>query len=523
VAQINEAFDDFEGNSNIPAWVGDDCMVNPSFTNPFPGGENTSSTVLSYQDNGGTFANVRFDMSDRFDLSTNQTFSLQIYIPSNSISGNQPNQVSLKLQDGSLPEPWSTQSEIIKPVSLDTWQTITFDFEKDNFINLDGGSLPPTARTDFNRVVIQVNGENNTDPVIAYIDNILLYNSQVGEPVFDQLVWSDEFDEDGAADPEKWHFQTVIPDGNSWFNGEIQHYTDRIDNTFVENGTLKIVAKKETYTNQGITKEYTSARLNSKFAFTYGRVEVRAKLPTGVGTWPAIWLLGKNINETGAYWQTQGFGNTGWPDCGELDIMEHWGDNQDYVSSAIHTPSSFGATVNTGGRILPNASNEFHTYTMVWTEDEVEFGVDGVTHYTYNPDVKNDATWPFYEDQYIIFNIAILPIIASNFTESPMEIDYIRIYQEGTPTSVVEPQEDSKLVYPNPFHDELTITTEAISKEPIDIKLYYSNGTLVKTYTESINEGVFQLNGLRNLPKGMYVIQYTIGEITYKHKAIKAN
>ncbi len=101
-----------------------------------------------------------------------------------------------------------------------------------------------------------------------------------------QLVWSDEFDGNGAINSTKWFHQTQLPLGGSWYNGEVQHYTDRIDNSYVSNGTLKIVAKEETYTDQGYTKEYTSARLNSKYAFTYGKVEIKAKLPQGAGTVP---------------------------------------------------------------------------------------------------------------------------------------------------------------------------------------------------------------------------------------------
>lgn len=148
------------------------------------------------------------------------------------------------------------------------------------------------------------------------------------------LVWYDEFNNDedtyisgvdNAVDATKWFHQTKFPNGSSWYNGEIQHYTNRKVNAYVSDGTLKIVAKKENFTEQGQTKNYTSARLNSKFAFTYGTIEIRAKLPTGVGTWPAIWTLGKNINERGAYWQQEGYGSVTWPACGEIDIMEHWG------------------------------------------------------------------------------------------------------------------------------------------------------------------------------------------------------
>ncbi|MCS5588179.1 MAG: family 16 glycosylhydrolase [Porticoccaceae bacterium] len=227
-------------------------------------------------------------------------------------------------------------------------------------------------------------------------------------------------------DSSKWFHQTKLPNGSGWHNNEQQHYTDR--NTYVSDGSLKIVAKKESFTQQGHTKQYTSARLNSKFAFTYGRVEVRAKMPTGYGTWPAIWLLGKNITERGAYWETQGFGTTGWPACGEIDIMELWGANPSWVQSAIHTPSSHGGTVNHGGQTISTASSEFHIYTMDWTADRMVFSVDGNVHYTYNPATKNADTWPFDSEQYLLLNVAIESRISASFDESQMEVDYVRVY-----------------------------------------------------------------------------------------------
>ena len=231
-------------------------------------------------------------------------------------------------------------------------------------------------------------------------------------------------------DSNKWHHQTVIPmpEIGGWFNNEQQHYTDRIENTYVSDGTLKIVAQKEQFTDQGVTKQYTSARLNSKFAFTYGRVEVRAKMPVGSGTWPAIWMLGKNITERGAYWETQGYGTTSWPACGEIDILEHWGRNQNYVQSAIHTPSSHGATVNHGGQYNATTSSNFHVYSMDWSAERMVFAVNGVEHYTYNPVVKNADTWPFDADQFILLNVAIESGIDANFSASAMEVDYVRVY-----------------------------------------------------------------------------------------------
>jgi beta-glucanase (GH16 family) len=252
--------------------------------------------------------------------------------------------------------------------------------------------------------------------------------------IYTDLVWSDEFETNGAINSTKWHHQTQLPNGGSWFNGEVQHYTNLISNSFVNNGFLNIVAKRENYTNQGVTKQFTSARLNSKFAFQYGRVDIRAKIPTNLGTWPALWMLGKNVNENGGFFNAE-FGNTGWPACGEIDIMEH-GITQSqpagYIQSAIHTPSSFGNTVNHGGTIASNLGNDFHVYSMNWSPFEITFLLDGVAFYTYNPAVKNAETWPFDAEQYLLLNIAMGGVagnIPSTFTQATMEIDYVRVYQ----------------------------------------------------------------------------------------------
>ena len=520
-AQTTSVVDDFEGNGTITTWYGDDCGINTSLANPVATGPNTSATVLEYSDGGGQYANVRFDVANNFSLWVNYTFSLKIYVPTSGLTGSQNNQVSLKLQDGTLGAPWSTQSEIIKSIVLDQWQTVTFDFMNDNYINLDAGSPPPTQRTDFNRVVIQVNGENNYDHVLAYIDDVEYNGTVAADPVYDQLVWSDEFDGAGAIDTSKWFHQTQLPNGGSWYNGEIQHYTNRTDNAVLGNGTMEIVAKQETFTDQGVTKNYTSARLNSKFAFTYGRVEVRAKLPTGVGTWPAIWTLGQNITEPGGYWQTLGYGTTGWPACGEIDIMEHWGSNQNYVQSAMHTPSSYGATVNHGGTMLPTASTEFHNYEMVWSPDKIKFSVDGVSHYTYQPAVQDANTWPYDAPQYLIMNVAILPGIASSFTSSSMEVDYVRVYQEGVVSDITETETKLSVVYPNPAKDILFIQTENEIDSEVVIYLYNLQGQVIRTYHKSAIGSTITLDDINLLDAGIYFLQYNIGEKSYSHKFVK--
>lgn len=259
-------------------------------------------------------------------------------------------------------------------------------------------------------------------------------HSQV-DVVYNNLVWSDEFNTNGAVNATNWFHQTQLPAGGSWFNGEVQHYTNQLTNSFVNAGFLNIIGKKEPYTNQeGVTKEYTSARLNSKFAFLYGRIDVRAKLPVSQGTWPAIWTLGKNINEDGAYFDSA-FGTTDWPACGEIDIMEYGitpSQPTNYIQSALHTPSSFGNTTNIGGTIANNLGTNFHVYSMNWSPYQITFLLDGVAFYTYNPAVKTPSNWPFTAEQYILLNIAmggIAGTIPANFTQAKMEIDYVRVYQ----------------------------------------------------------------------------------------------
>tara|TARA_R110002126_G_scaffold291495_1_gene453201 strand:+ start:37463 stop:39601 length:2139 start_codon:yes stop_codon:yes gene_type:complete len=183
--------DDFEGNGNITTWAGDAAGINTAFTNPFKDALNGSDTVLEYADTGGQYANIRFDKGSSFDLTGgNSVFTLKIYVPSSSVSGSQPNQISLKLQDGTAAEPWAQQTEIVKAIALDTWQTVSFDFASD----ATAGAADPLSRTDFNRVVLQVNSENNSDTVTAYIDDIS-YGTEVADT---EPFVNDDFEGNGT-------------------------------------------------------------------------------------------------------------------------------------------------------------------------------------------------------------------------------------------------------------------------------------------------------------------------------------
>ena len=410
-SQISQ--DNFEGNSTITSWFGDNCGMDNAFSNPFQNGINTSAKVLKYTDAGGQYANVRFDAGFNYNLNTSSVFSLKIFVPSNGITGTQTNQISLKLQNGNDVSPWATQCEIIKSVVLNQWQTITFNFASDPFINLDPTSQNPMNRSDFNRVILQVNGENNTSQVTAYIDDFYYSGAAT---VFNTLVWSDEFDTNGGINTTRWFPQTQLPNGNSWYNGELQHYTNRQVNSTINNGILSIIAKRETFTDQGKTKQYTSARLNSKFSFKYGRVDARAKLPVGAGTWPAIWMLGAN------------FGTVGWPACGEIDIMEHRGNDPNRIHGTVHYTGNSGGGGIGGTTLSSNVSSTFRVYSIEWNDQAIKFMIDDVVYFTF----PNTSSLPFNQPFFLILNVAMGGnfggTIDPAFSSSTMEIDYVRLF-----------------------------------------------------------------------------------------------
>ena len=229
---------------------------------------------------------------------------------------------------------------------------------------------------------------------------------------YNNLIWEDDFNTDGAPNAANWTYD--LGDGG-WGNGEVQNYTDNAENARVESGSLLITAKADG--NGG----YTSARLKSQglYEFTYGRVEVRAKLPASAGTWPAIWMLGAN------------FPTVGWPQSGEIDIMEQTGDDKNTTLGTCHwfdTASSSNASYGLTTAIS-NASSEFHLYTMEWTDTAVKIYLDDVQFY----ELANDASLPFNADFFLILNVAmggtLGGTIDTSFTEDTMEIDYVKVFQ----------------------------------------------------------------------------------------------
>lgn len=232
------------------------------------------------------------------------------------------------------------------------------------------------------------------------------------DPDFTDLKFSDDFNVDGAPDASKWVPELGNGD-NGWGNSELQYY--KAENAVVSNGVLKITAKKET--SNGF--QYTSARLKTqgKFDFTYGKVEIKAKLPSGGGTWPAFWMLGSN------------FATNPWPGCGEIDIMEHVGNNQNHVLGTLHMPGNSGGNGISQGTTVAGLSEDFHVYTLVWSATKITWAIDGVIFHSYN----NTAATPFNSNFFMILNVAMGGNLGGTvdpaFTSSALEVDYVKIYQ----------------------------------------------------------------------------------------------
>ena len=243
------------------------------------------------------------------------------------------------------------------------------------------------------------------------------------------LVWNDEFDYEGSPSADKWHLQTLPIFGGSWANGEEQHYTDRTSNALVSDGTLKINARKESYTFENSTKQYTSARLNSKYDFKYGRVDVSAKLPSQQGAWPAIWTLGSDINERGGVFQAEK-GEVFWPESGEIDIMEKRGWQNDLILGTFHWKDDNDAKhkLYSEDKAISGIGSKFHLYSLVWNAAVLQIYVDNQLVIQ-----MSNSESEFKKPHYLLLNVAMGGTlggeIPSGFSKATMEIDYVRVYQ----------------------------------------------------------------------------------------------
>tara|TARA_B110000046_G_C12986411_1_gene395848 strand:+ start:633 stop:1232 length:600 start_codon:yes stop_codon:yes gene_type:complete len=198
--------------------------------------------------------------------------------------------------------------------------------------------------------------------------------------------------------------------------------------------------------------------------------------------------------------------------------MEHWGNNQNYVSSAMHTPSSFGGTINHGGQIIPTASSAFHLYELIWTSEKMVFSVDGIVHYTYNPETKDSSTWPYDSDQYFLLNIAIQQGgTHTSYSESAMEIDYVRVYQEATASFSEINNLINVKIFPNPVNDKLNIQF-SLDLGEIKGTIYSLTGQKIQVFTQNNLEKTIEIS---DLSEGIYFLKLETEKGTYTHKIIK--
>ncbi|PZX59205.1 beta-glucanase (GH16 family) [Algoriphagus ratkowskyi] len=237
-----------------------------------------------------------------------------------------------------------------------------------------------------------------------------------------RIVWSDEFSTEGLPDPSKWTYDVG---DHGWGNQELEFYSQSdLKNARIENGTLVI----EAHADSEYSKGYTSARLLTKgnAAWKYGYIEVKAKLPHGIGTWPAIWML----PEENLY--------GGWPKNGEIDIMEHVGYDPGKVHGTVHT-EAFNHSIGTqigGFQLVPDFNTEFHTYAINWTEEKIDFIIDGSIYFTFENSGNDYKEWPFYQPFHLILNIAVgggwggVQGVATDIWPQRMEVDYVRVYDK---------------------------------------------------------------------------------------------
>ncbi len=234
-------------------------------------------------------------------------------------------------------------------------------------------------------------------------------------------MWGDEFNYTGLPDSTKWNYDIGSNDG--WGNNELQYYTyKKKENARVENGLLILEARKEKVDSFN----YTSARLltKNKASWQYGKIEVSAKIPTGVGSWPAIWTLADSMKAC--------------PDDGEIDIMEHVGFNQGYVHASIHCKKYYHSigTQKTDTVYVPDCSTTFHLYSLEWNKEWIKVAIDGKVFFTFANEKKGYVYWPFDNKMFLILNIAVggnwggQKGIDDRAFPLRMEVDYVKVYQK---------------------------------------------------------------------------------------------
>ncbi|WP_294822479.1 glycoside hydrolase family 16 protein [uncultured Flavobacterium sp.] len=348
---------------------------------------------------------IKFDHDNGGSTFVNKDFTLEIGGTALGEDTCLPQDVS-----GQRDVTLSASSSVVAAISTGTQFTISG--EKPSLGYYVGQRTFEVMTIDENRMQVRfIQGNNSANAWYLILSTEPPFGGN--EPIYDTLAWEDQFNYEGAPDATKWNME--IGNNGGWGNNELQYY--RAENATVTGGSLRITAKAETFNGFN----YTSARMTTKDKkeFTYGRVEIRAKLPTGGGTWPALWALGANHDQPGF----------AWPACGEIDIMEHVGNQQDIIHGTLHYPGNSGGNANTSTTPVSGVSTDFHIYEIVWSPNFIKFYVDGNEFKVF----ANSPAVPFNHDFFLIFNVAMGGnmggAVAPGFTQSAMEVDYVKVYE----------------------------------------------------------------------------------------------
>ena len=477
---------DFETTTSWSVFAGASFST---VSNPYVDLENPSSKVgRMIKGAGQNWAGAYLTLGSSMDFFNNDTFSIKVR------SSKLNTKLLLKVEN-SLNSTINYEKEITM-TKYNEWETLTFDFSQ----------IP---NENYDRIVLifdlGVTG-NGSSSFTYYVDDITLYSLNGPPEPCDSnltgnvssgsnyvLVWADEFTEDGELCYENWTYD-LGTGSQGWGNFEAQSYTNSSENVRKENGMLKITAIKS-------GNSYTSARIKTKnlFDFTYGRIEISAKLPSTAGTWPAVWLLGSNINEVS------------WPQCGEIDIIEQFSNKQENISTAhwySDGNAQYGLSVNNS-----TLTSSFNTFRLDWTPTSLTAYLNDSQYWV----MSINNTMPFFDNFFLIANLALggnkgAGNIDPNFSEDSLEIDYIRVYQNSygsvMSTEAVAPRTNNQIKH---YYLDGNLCLESMYSDIQEVSIFDVSGRIVyhsvvkakshKFPRNSINNGLLFIKILNNKEK----------------------
>jgi len=469
---------DFETTTSWSAFAGASFST---VSNPYVDSENPSSKVgRMIKGAGQNWAGAYLTLGSSMDFLNNDTFSIKVR------SSKLNTKLLLKVENSS--NSTINYEKEVTMTKYNEWEILTFDFSQ----------IP---NENYDRIVLifdlGVTG-NGSSSFTYYIDDIVLYSLNGPPEACDSnltgnipsglnyvLVWADEFTEDGELCYENWTYD-LGTGSQGWGNFEAQSYTNNSENVRKENGILRITAIKS-------GNSYTSARIKTKnlFDFTYGRIEIRAKLPSTAGTWPAVWLLGSNINEVS------------WPQCGEIDIIEQFSNKQENISTAhwySDGNAQYGLSVNNS-----TLTSSFNTYRLDWTPTSLTTYLNDSQYWV----MSTNNTMPFFDNFFLIANLALggnkgAGNIDPNFTQDSLEIDYIRVYQNSSGSVLSSKTINGDDNFINYYNSNGEWHFKSLYYEIYDIFIYDISGKLIDK--RNVGGKTVKISS-KNLQNGLHFIR----------------